>query len=765
MDISNTLFQSLLKQQGYAEFCPVSLQMAGESKNIYGYFMDEYFHLCDEELEEIPFARIGVSEDKTLLLSKLGESYTFIERLEQEDFADPWVQKPHNWVIGRDGLVLLKDVDYFRSLTPILQIVKNSSRLMPLPVGSTYQFSTDVLYIPQEENSEGYVTAHCINWSFNRKPEGILFNGEFISNCVYLFCIDGLYYFHKDYSLWVINKHGDTVFQGHCNAIWNSPSGVNIVSLAIADSDETDNRFYTIRNGKVSCQIMEDSPHGWAYGMNSGDCLGMSASMLLHARHNTGFGNWSLDLVIVGSEGKIECYHSYYKAKVLRCAHNLILLEDEERADILLDRYGNEIGYGERSSSHSFLVFKQVVESPVRFNEVELAAHSESGNDEVRYGVLNIWTGEVLIPCNYSKIEMAQGQNGILLSIVSITNYYRGEKSVYQGLYVNDRLILPVGCEDISFMYCKIKDYLYSDKPIMKRRSYLRFIRNGKYGLVYDNGVVVTEGCDEVAVLGSECGCSDCAVAARNGKYAYLYKDKVITGFVFNRVELLPVEGWYDSETQWVKVWRGNECAVYRNEEPVVGYYTDIRVVNTHLFPVAEDSRYSNVLFVVTLEDGKQGLYNMDDEVILPCHYASIDIKGKLVCADDEYIDGTGSVVFKSENYELLTKVQGRYGLTLCYANHEDIVFVETGTGEVKNCKRGDNRQQYSCGAYVFDFMSERFVLIEEETDEDTDNNPAYYEDDYDYERDTYYALGGDDYDRWRDGGGNLDDMMDGMGF
>ena len=33
------------------------------------------------------------------------------------------------------------------------------------------------------------------------------------------------------------------------------------------------------------------------------------------------------------------------------------------------------------------------------------------------------------------------------------------------------------------------------------------------------------------------------------------------------------------------------------------------------------------------------------------------------------------------------------------------------------------------------------------------------------YERDTYYALGGDDYDDWHSHGGNLDDMMDGMGF
>ena len=37
--------------------------------------------------------------------------------------------------------------------------------------------------------------------------------------------------------------------------------------------------------------------------------------------------------------------------------------------------------------------------------------------------------------------------------------------------------------------------------------------------------------------------------------------------------------------------------------------------------------------------------------------------------------------------------------------------------------------------------------------------------DDTDYERDTYYALGGDDYDEWRNNGGNLNDMMDGMGY
>ena len=39
------------------------------------------------------------------------------------------------------------------------------------------------------------------------------------------------------------------------------------------------------------------------------------------------------------------------------------------------------------------------------------------------------------------------------------------------------------------------------------------------------------------------------------------------------------------------------------------------------------------------------------------------------------------------------------------------------------------------------------------------------YIDDTDYDRETYYALGGDDYDSFRENGGSIDDMMDGMGF
>ena len=53
----------------------------------------------------------------------------------------------------------------------------------------------------------------------------------------------------------------------------------------------------------------------------------------------------------------------------------------------------------------------------------------------------------------------------------------------------------------------------------------------------------------------------------------------------------------------------------------------------------------------------------------------------------------------------------------------------------------------------------------EDEEDECDDYEPTGIEDDYDYERDTYYALGGDDYDSFKENGGSIDDMMDRMGL
>lgn len=65
-------------------------------------------------------------------------------------------------------------------------------------------------------------------------------------------------------------------------------------------------------------------------------------------------------------------------------------------------------------------------------------------------------------------------------------------------------------------------------------------------------------------------------------------------------------------------------------------------------------------------------------------------------------------------------------------------------------------------GSLKFDVDKEEFLPeIEEE-----DDGYGYGQDDnWDYERDTYYALGGSDYDQFKEEGGDIDSMMEGMGY
>ncbi|MFS2807951.1 hypothetical protein AAH029_09205 [Parabacteroides distasonis] len=454
-------------------------------------------------------------------------------------------------------------------------------------------------------------------------------------------------------------------------------------------------------------------------------------------------------------------YKCFYNVRITRFANDLITLRDDNQDKEVLDVYGNSLGYIAPTGPRGYMVFKRELKQPVYFNEKDKTAHPYEYAREL-YGVLQIMQGEIIIPAIFSKIQIHSGMNETLLSIVSISNSGEGKEQVYQGLYVGRQLIVPIGCEDIKFMEYEERRYEYPHDKIRKKGNYIRYTRNGKQGLVYYNGIDIVNGCDEADMLYHENGCPNCALASQRGKYAFIYRDKLITGFVFDKIEAARITGWHDSDTQWAKVWKDGQCAIYRNEEPIIGYYTDIKAIKTKLFSLSEESSYSNVLFIVTGEDGKKGLYRMDEKEILPCVYESLKISEEVIYADGQYFDGDGSVVFECEGYDFLTKAKGGYGSSLCYANHETLVFVQTGSAKIREYERYNNKQTYTFGSLEFDFKKERFVPIEEEK---TDNAPDYQENDNDYERDTYYALGGDDYARWRDQGGNLDDMMDGMGY
>ena len=72
-------------------------------------------------------------------------------------------------------------------------------------------------------------------------------------------------------------------------------------------------------------------------------------------------------------------------------------------------------------------------------------------------------------------------------------------------------------------------------------------------------------------------------------------------------------------------------------------------------------------------------------------------------------------------------------------------------------------------GAPYYDGIMNALEKQREEKEERRREEYQHYceqlENSYNYEEDTFYALGGDDYQRFKENGGSIDDMMDGMGL
>lgn len=164
------------------------------------------------------------------------------------------------------------------------------------------------------------------------------------------------------------------------------------------------------------------------------------------------------------------------------------------------------------------------------------------------------------------------------------------------------------------------------------------------------------------------------------------------------------------------------------------------------------DDVYGKIIIQFTFDPHKEGI---------------IDSNGKTIAEPifDEIIR------IKDTNNIFVVKRSQEFG---AINNHGEIVIpIQYSWFYIDEDIDIDDCEKYKDIACVFhnkdkvDFYNSKAELIGSEDYEKYNRQRHSYEpDDQGYnERDTYYALGGDDYDEWRANGGILDDMMDGMGF
>ena len=130
--------------------------------------------------------------------------------------------------------------------------------------------------------------------------------------------------------------------------------------------------------------------------------------------------------------------------------------------------------------------------------------------------------------------------------------------------------------------------------------------------------------------------------------------------------------------------------------------------------------------------------------------------------ADDVFFLYTGEPLFELNNEYEYIETSSFY--VFRKFESDQFVFL-TGRGEeIKGIEKPQSniiKLKYKNSTYEFNKydMDIRFV---DENDGYGDNDDIY---NYDWEKETYYALGGDDYDSFKENGGDLDRMMDSMGY
>ncbi len=513
--------------------------------------------------------------------------------------------------------------------------------------------------------------------------------------------------------------------------------------------------------------------------------------------------------IIINDKGKITLCRHLKCSSVALTENNILRLSYRESDAVdYCDIYGTLLCTAERYAPE-FQIFTRNLREPSAFNPQEVQAQLahqdrrffEEGVYSQLEGVINLQTGTVVIPPCYSKIQLRKVDDSApktpqYVAIVRIDNFFNGVRRSYYGIYLNEKLTTPIAYSDIHFLKYKtprqkIIRAKEVDQCFIEHEScFMLLERNGLYGVASMNGTPIIEPCADSFKLLVETTCTpiknekdmvfinhvpanapEYITLCRDGVYNLIYRDKIISDFVIDDFELFSIENEYDNELFFIKVISDSKEAIVYNGRFITDYFHNVEVFQSK-FGSADDKSLDDYVIVLTDENGKSALFSNRAETIIEFGNYKIVPYLNYVIKDSLIIDKHNRIIFDAKDYILIDEKKGYNNQPiLCYHNEctpsEYIVIDSEGKLHKINADDDSSQPVFYLGLkrYYFDRSLLRFEKAPEIEEDYDDHSYADYPDDNDYERDTYYALGGYDYDEWKNTGGNLDDMMDEMGF
>lgn len=504
----------------------------------------------------------------------------------------------------------------------------------------------------------------------------------------------------------------------------------------------------------------------------------------------------------------------YYNQSIEHFANSLILLEDYYRI-MIYDKTGKLVY--QTSKDYDYQKKRAAITDYAIFEQKMSVQHIKSPirNNYVRYGAINTENLSVVVPPSFSKIdfivleepsskhyrEKGQYQIYIKVCIECISN--SNTSADYWGLFNDSKYILPCFYKNIDILRIKSKKLilledhighkgLFVNDKILVPCMYSSIDKLGYYLLMkkLDGTTDILYAYNNLMMLGNFTSVNQASIklnfkdtfvseesiiVEKNGKYGLICHGELINKeCLYDKVEVIrayPKQTVFASGANcapinpiWFSVQIGMMKGVYGN----LGYeckseikYKNVDVVDCHIF---NPQFHYNTLRTVILLDGR--VYTSENECSLICKNEDLSFRGflsgdVLAFSDDK---GTKLELFdyqgKSRDYDIVDSEGNsldKNEIDTCNDKYAILLYFNIYS------------QDYTTEEYVFSFSENKIVnspfYQEEEGEKDEYDDFEPIEDDYDYERDTYYALGGDDYDSFKENGGSIDDMMDRMGL
>lgn len=413
--------------------------------------------------------------------------------------------------------------------------------------------------------------------------------------------------------------------------------------------------------------------------------------------------------------------------------------------------------------------------SPIVFFKVSMECLSESETPIKCWGLFK--HDRMVLPCFFRKIEIFNINNHNFLLIENLAGK--------QGLFKDEEIIIPC---DYKSIY-QLGNYIILEKDNKNKKVYYFYTDH----ILSDTFISI----EEASYLPNRTNkiinnVDTLIVRNEQGNYGIIDHGFLVVDCIYDEVKVERILNIsYSFEPRlglthpiWLTYHVGSQIGIYSNHDSDNGFVKGINsgpifnnVVIKNLGDLSCNIKFENSRNLIFEIDGS--LYSPDDithplvddhEFVLKglisstilvfskidsmevkfINFLGKEIDYKILDAELNYIDDNDLDWKSKANYAVCNTCPCQVHRSLirdeeCFFSFKDNAIVKNPLLEDNNCDEDE----------------------EEDEEDSTDYEDMGYEpeDKYDYDRDTYYALGGDDYEAFKERGGSIDDMMDGLGL